>query len=117
MTDGPSDVSNSVVPPSFSDLPQRFELATATAAGSHLRDRSVPDPVAVHHDQEKARSSMSPEGQPVIYSPTSPGGSPSSSMLDDDLMAGLFDDPDSDLIDIVMLYEVGERRAARERQK
>ena len=60
---------------------------------------------------------MSPEGEPVIYFPTSPGGSPSSSMLDDDITAGIVDDPDSDLRDIVMLYEVEERRAARQQQR
>ena len=57
---------------------------------------------------------MAPEGGRVIYSPTSPGGSPSSSMLDDDMMAGIVDDPDSDLREIVMLYEVEERRADRQ---
>ena len=60
---------------------------------------------------------MSPEGEPVIYSPTSPGGSPSSSQLDDDIMPGIVDDPDSDLRDILMLYDVEERRARRHQQK
>ena len=60
---------------------------------------------------------MSPEGEPAIYSPASPGGSPSSSKLDDDIMAGIVDDPDSDLRDILMLYDVEERRVRRQQQK
>ena len=60
---------------------------------------------------------MSPEKEPAIYSPTSPGGSHSSSRLDDDIMAGIVDDPDSDLRDILMLYDVEERRARRQQQK
>ena len=55
---------------------------------------------------------MFPEGEPMIYSPTSAGGSPGSGILDGDLMAGIVDDSDSDLRVIVMLYEVEERRAA-----
>ena len=35
-----------------------------------------------------------------------------SGILDEDFMAGIVDDPDSDLRDIVMLYEVEERNAA-----
>ena len=38
-------------------------------------------------------------------------------MRDDDIMAGIVDDPDSDFRDIVMLYEVEECRAARQRQR
>ena len=50
-----------------------------------------------------------PEGEPAVYSPTSPGGSPSFSRFDDNIMAGIVDDPDSDLRDILMLYDVEER--------
>ena len=49
--------------------------------------------------------------------PTSPRGSPSSSQLNDDLMSGIFDEPDNDLRDILMLYDVEERRARRQQQK
>ena len=60
---------------------------------------------------------MSPDWEPVIYSPTSPGGSPSSSQFNDDIMAGIVDDLDSDLRDILMSYDVEERRARRHQQK
>ncbi len=60
---------------------------------------------------------MSPAGEQAIYSPTSPGGSPGSSQLNDDLMTSIVDDPDSDLRDILMLYDVEERRARRQQQK
>ena len=60
-----------------------------------------------------------PGGEPVSYSPTSPGGSgsPGPSILDDDFMAGIVDDEESDLRDIVMLYQVEERKAARQQQQ
>ena len=86
-----------------------------TAAGSHLRDRSAP--VAERHHQEESHGAMSPEGEPVIYSPTSPGGSPSSSQFNDDIMAGIVDDPYSNLRDILMLYDVEERAARQHPQK
>ena len=56
---------------------------------------------------------------PVSYSPTSPGGSgsPGPSILDDDAMAGIVDHEESDLRDIVMLYQVEERKAARQQQQ
>ena len=41
--------------------------------------------------------------KPVIDFPTSPCNSPGPSVFDDELMAGIVDDPESDLIDIVML--------------
>ena len=49
--------------------------------------------------------------------PTSSGFSPISSKLDDDIMAGIVDDPDSDLRDILMLSDVEERRVRRQQQK
>ena len=42
----------------------------------------------------------------MIYSPTSPGNSPGPSVFDDDHMVGIVDEPQSDLRDIVMLYQV-----------
>ena len=53
----------------------------------------------------------------MIYSPSSPGNSLGPSVFDDDLMAGIVDDSESDLRDIVMLYQVEERRAARQQQQ
>ena len=63
---------------------------------------------------------MSPEGEPAVYSPTSPGGSggsPGPSIFVDDSMAAIVDDEESDLRDILMLYQVEERKAMRQRQK
>ena len=80
-----------------------------TAARSHLHERPAP--------ADEQPESMSPEGEPAAYSPTSPGGSASSSQLNDDLMSGIVDDPDNDLRDILMLYDVEERRAKRQQQK
>ena len=51
---------------------------------------------------------MFPEGEPAVYSPTSPGGSPSSSQFNEDLMSGIVDEPHSDFRDILMLYEIEE---------
>ena len=55
----------------------------------------------------------------MSYSPTSPGGSgsPGPSILDDDSMASIVDDEESDIRDIVMLYQVEERKAARQQQQ
>ena len=54
----------------------------------------------------------------MSYSPTSPGGSglPGPSIFDDS-MAGIVDDEKSDFRDIVMLYQVEERKAARQHQQ
>ena len=56
--------------------------------------------------------------EPVSYIPTSPGGSgsPGQSILDDDSVAGIVDDEESGLRDIVMLYQVEECKAARQQQ-
>ena len=85
---------------------------TNTAARDHLRDRSARDSVPEQLDHDV--SSIPPEGEPVSYSPTSPGGSgsPGPSILDDDFMAGIVDDGESDLRDVVMLHQVEERKAA-----
>ena len=48
------------------------------------------------------------------YSPISPGGSPGPSIFDDDSIAGIVDYEESDFRDIVMLYQVKERVAARQ---
>ena len=64
-----------------------------------------------------ARDAVSPEGEPVSYSPTSPGSSPGPSILDDDSVVGIVDDEEIDLRDIVMLYQVEERKAARQKQQ
>ena len=53
----------------------------------------------------------------MSYSLTLLGYSPGSSILDNDSMAGIFDDEESDLRDIVMLYQVEERKAARQQQQ
>ena len=58
---------------------------------------------------------MTPEGK--IYSPMSPGGSPGLSLFDDDAMAGIVDDEESDLRDILRLYQVEERKAMRHQQR
>ena len=116
VRDGRAEASSSVVPSPCSDLPKRSEPATVTAAGSHLRDRSVPEPepVAEHYDQEEARRHV-PRGEAGDIFSHVPGRL--TQLLDDDIMAGIVDDPDSDLRDMVMLYEVEERRAARQRQR
>ena len=58
---------------------------------------------------------MTPEGE--IYSPTSPGGSPGPSLFDDESMAGIIDNEESDLRDILSLYQVEERKAMRHHQR
>ena len=63
---------------------------------------------------------MSPEGEPAVYSPTSPGGSggsPGASIFDDDSMAGIVDNEESAFRDILLLYQVEERKAMRQQQK
>ena len=117
MRDGRAEASSSVVPPPFSFSPRRSEPTTVTAAGDYLHDRSVREPVPEQLDHDVG--SVPPEGEPVSYSPTSPGGSglPGPSILDDDSMAGIVVDEESDLRDIVMLYQVEERKAARQQQQ
>ena len=55
----------------------------------------------------------------MSYSPTLPGGSgsPGPSILDEDSVAVIVDDAERDLRDIVMLYQVEERLAARQQQQ
>ena len=55
----------------------------------------------------------------MSYSPTTSEGSGSlgPSILDDNSMAGIVDDKESDFRDIVMLYQVEERKAAQEQQQ
>ena len=104
-------------PPPFSDLPRRSEPMTVTAAGDYLHDRSAREPIAEQLDHDVA--AITPEGEPVRYSPTSPGGSgsPGPIILDDGSMAGIVDDEESDLRDIVVLYQVEERMAARQQHQ
>ena len=117
VRDGRAEASSSVAPPPFSDLPRRSEPTTVIAAGDHLHDRSAREPVPEQLDHDVA--SIPPEGEPVSYSPTSPGGSgsPGPSILDDHSMADIFDDEESDHRDIVMLYKVEECKAARQQQQ
>ena len=86
---------------------------TVIAAGDPLHDRSSREPVPEKLDHDVA--SIPPEGEPVSYSQTSPGGSglPGPSIRDDDYMADIVDDEESNLRDIIMLYQVEERKAAR----
>ena len=61
-----------------------------------------------------------PQGEKMAYSPTSPGGLPGHCLHDYDSMAGAVEndeDVEDYLRDIVMLYQVGERKAARQRQR
>ena len=57
----------------------------------------------------------------MVYTTTSPGGSPDhSTNFDDDSMANAVENDEEvedDLRDIVMLYQVEERKAARQRQR
>ena len=56
----------------------------------------------------------------MAYSPTSPGGSPGHSVHADDSMAGAVEnheEAEGDLRDIVMLYQVEERKAVRQKQR
>ena len=113
VRDGQATASSAKAPPQFSDLPSHAEPSTATAAGNHHRLPRVDEPV--EEPSNDAPGAMTPEGE--IYSPTSPGGSPGPSLFDDDTMAGIVDDEDSDLRDILSLYQVEERKAMRHQQR
>ena len=72
VRDGRAEASSSVVPSPFSDLSRRSEPMAVTAADDHLHDRSAQDSVPEQLDHDVV--SISPEVEPVSYSPTSPGG-------------------------------------------
>ena len=87
-------------PPQFSDLPSHAEPSTVTAAGNRHRLPRIDEPV--EQISNSMPDAMSPEAE--IYSPTSPGGSPGSpgpSLFDDDSMAGIVDNEENDLRDIL----------------
>ena len=127
VDDGQAAASSAPSPPPFSDLPSHAEPKTITPAGDHHRPRgsrgSQEPAEQLGHDEEAqqdAHGAMSPDGEPAVYSPMSPGGSegsPGPSIFDDFSMAGIVDDDASDLRDILMLYQVEDRKAMRQRQK
>ena len=72
------------------------------------------------NSENNVQGALPPPGEPVVYSPTSPGGSPDhSTNLDNDSMAGAVENDEEvedDLRDLVMLYQGEERKAARQRK-
>ena len=118
--DGQAAASSAAAPPPFSDLPSHAEPKTVSAAGNHHRprgSRGSPEPAEQLGQEEEVRhdvhGAMSPEGEPAVYSQTSPGrseGSPGASIFDDESMADVVDDEESDLRDIFMFYQVEDLR-------
>ena len=121
--DGQAAASSAAASPPFSDLPSFAEHKTVAAAGTHHRPRGSrgsqepAEQLHVGHDEEAqqdAHGDMFRQGEPAVYSPTSPGGSGGSLgpiMFDDDSVAGIVDEEENDLRDILMLYQVEERKA------
>ena len=73
------------------------------------------------HIENHWQGAAHPQGEPVVYSPTLPGGSPGhSTNYDDDSIAGAVENDkevEVDLRDIVILHQVEVVKVARERQR